>query len=151
MGSGGSAAGTSAGGSGNAGTSGTGGVAGSDTSGGGSGEGGAAGDSAGGTGGSSGTSGTAGSSGMSGSAGMPGDCEPAEEFGRDYVGMSPDVCKVIKFACPPNTTSFFNDCGCGCEQDPLCPPIVTHCMQDQSGPYCLPEAYSHCPYSMVDE
>ncbi|MBI4955130.1 MAG: hypothetical protein HY908_24115 [Myxococcales bacterium] len=73
-------------------------------------------------------------------------CNPGAEFGRDYVGNSPAECAVIDFGCPPNTTYFGNDCGCGCEQAPWCPQYFG-CMPG-SGPGCDTAGLSElCPYS----
>ena len=78
-------------------------------------------------------------------------CDPAaEENQREYVGTSPDMCAVIDFACPDNTTYFGNDCGCGCEQSLDCPEWFD-CMptMDDPGPCNEDEIRSECPYSMI--
>lgn len=50
-------------------------------------------------------------------------CDPEQEWWREYVGYSPMDCEVIDFACGGSTSYFGNECGCGCEQDPACPPV----------------------------
>ncbi|HEY3498446.1 MAG TPA: hypothetical protein VGK73_27320 [Polyangiaceae bacterium] len=47
-------------------------------------------------------------------------CDPETEYNRQYLFSS---CNVADWpGCTlPNTTVFENECGCGCEQDPLCP------------------------------
>lgn len=72
-------------------------------------------------------------------------CDPAKEWWRSYVGKSPEECMTIKYACPANTTSFANPCGCGCEQDASCPEFID----------CMPPApdcdkwKAKCPFSGV--
>lgn len=33
----------------------------------------------------------------------------------NYVANSPEACMLVKYFCAPGTTSFSNECGCGCE------------------------------------
>ena len=47
-------------------------------------------------------------------------CNPSAEWYRFYAGTSPAECAVINYTCPDNTTTFANDCGCGCEQSATC-------------------------------
>lgn len=49
-------------------------------------------------------------------------CDPAKEWWRSYVGNA-EECQVIDFDCSDPTTSFFNQCGCGCEQPSWCPQV----------------------------
>jgi hypothetical protein len=73
-------------------------------------------------------------------------CDPAKEFGRDYVGGSVEECQVIDFSCPANTEVFANACGCGCEQDLWCPEYFSCRPGPSSG--CDAEALGAlCPYS----
>lgn len=36
---------------------------------------------------------------------------------RTWFAKSAEQCKLVKFACPTGKRPFFNDCGCGCEND----------------------------------
>jgi hypothetical protein len=74
------------------------------------------------------------------------DCDPTKEWWRDYVSTDPAQCQVIDYACPPNTTSFENACGCGCEQDASCPEFF-NCMPPAM---CdLNKIHEECPYSGI--
>ena len=67
-------------------------------------------------------------------------CKPDAEWWRRYVGNSPSQCALIDYSCPPYTTPFSNQCGCGCEQADRCPQF--------QGP-CVPENCALCPYSKI--
>ena len=47
------------------------------------------------------------------------DVRTAPDFEADpskhYVGMSPEECRVIRFACAANMSYFNDECGCGCQ------------------------------------
>jgi hypothetical protein len=73
-------------------------------------------------------------------------CNPASEFGRNYVAASPAECAVIDFACPANTKGFANECGCGCEQDLWCP-AAFDCMPGPTAGCDFPALTAICPYS----
>lgn len=74
-------------------------------------------------------------------------CDPATEWWRSYAATSPAECEVIDFECPPNTTSFGNACGCGCEQSSTCEQTY-----DCSEGACDPEQVAaDCPYSTILE
>jgi hypothetical protein len=48
-------------------------------------------------------------------------CNPDTDYNREY--LLKECGPGDQWSCPlPNTTSFVSDCGCGCEQDPSCPP-----------------------------
>lgn len=71
-------------------------------------------------------------------------CDPAKEWWKKYVSTDPKKCALIDYECPENTTHFENQCGCGCAQDPSCPPTVD----------CMPPANCNalkkkCPFSGV--
>ncbi len=73
-------------------------------------------------------------------------CDPATEWHREYVALSPAECAVIDYTCPPNTTPFANDCGCGCEQSATCPEYFD-CMPPST---CdIPQIEADCPYSTI--
>ncbi|WP_434044278.1 MULTISPECIES: hypothetical protein [Sorangium] len=74
-------------------------------------------------------------------------CDPSREWWRQYVSTSPEECAVIDFACTGGLTSVSNECGCGCEQDPSCPPSF-----DCKPPLAcdLDEIQQRCPYSAID-
>lgn len=74
-------------------------------------------------------------------------CDQKTEWWRHYVGTSPEMCMLIKFACVANTSYFANACGCGCEQSADCPQVLT--CDDSAG--CDLEALkAQCPLSEVD-
>ena len=76
-------------------------------------------------------------------------CNPTNEYNRHYFATSSDSCQVVKFACPANTTAFFNSCGCGCEQDASCPQYVD-CMPGPGtqDPLCATTGgQDRCPYT----
>lgn len=52
------------------------------------------------------------------------ECSPASEYNREYVAESPEQCATLRYACDEGTTSFSNECGCGCEQPSACPEYV---------------------------
>jgi hypothetical protein len=74
-------------------------------------------------------------------------CDPSAEYNRSYVASSPAACAVLLYVCPPNTTAFQNECGCGCEQSSSCPEYVD-CMPGvgPENPLCDP-SNDQCPYS----
>ena len=40
-----------------------------------------------------------------------------------YISQDPDLCRIIRFFCPPGATLFSNACGCGCLiEPPSCQP-----------------------------
>ncbi len=71
-------------------------------------------------------------------------CEPNHNL--NYVGSSPEKCQLVKFFCQEGTTSFFNDCGCGCEQPSYCPEFI-NCMPGPGKTNCGMQA--ECPFSQV--
>ena len=72
-------------------------------------------------------------------------CNPEGEWYRDYVG-DPESCQVIDYVCPDGTTSFFNECGCGCEQPTSCPKAFD-CMPPSA---CdIQSLQQLCPYSGI--
>jgi hypothetical protein len=76
-------------------------------------------------------------------------CEPANEPFRNYVGGSADDCKAMDpYECPPNTTAFTNECGCGCEQSVECP-IEYKCSPDGADMMCASLA-TRCPYTELN-
>ena len=78
----------------------------------------------------------------------PDDCDPAEEWWRDYIG-TPETCPVIRFVCLGDAVYFANDCGCGCEQADDCPQWF-NCMPGPGAPPCNVEwIEEHCPYSGI--
>jgi len=74
-------------------------------------------------------------------------CDPESEHNRSYVGESPERCAVIDFGCTGETSYFYNDCGCGCEQDASCPESVDCSPAAQPNPYCNGEGVDLCPLS----
>jgi hypothetical protein len=71
------------------------------------------------------------------------------EPNRDYVGESPEICAVIRYACPELTEGFSNACGCGCEQSEDCPATVD--CEPGSGdpdPLCTDQDPDPCPYTV---
>ncbi|AGP35915.1 hypothetical protein BE04_14910 [Sorangium cellulosum] len=74
-------------------------------------------------------------------------CDPSREWWRQYVSTSPEECAAIDFACTGSLTYVSNECGCGCEQDPSCPPSFD-CKAPEA---CdLDEIQQRCPYSTID-
>lgn len=73
-------------------------------------------------------------------------CDYAKEHNREYVATDTATCARIDYECPVQTKQFSNSCGCGCEQDPFCPPWVD-CMPGGRLPdaYCLDS--SLCPFT----
>ncbi len=49
-------------------------------------------------------------------------CDPEREHYRKYAPIEATACIPADFACPVGSTTFANTCGCGCQQDPACPP-----------------------------
>jgi hypothetical protein len=96
-----------------------------------------------------GSGGSSGAAGSGGAAGSEGACDPEAEPDRDYVGKSREACSVIRFACPENTVSFQNDCGCGCEQDESCPDFVDCMPGSDPKPGCSAEERELCPYTVI--
>ena len=74
-----------------------------------------------------------------------------DETNRRYVGKSPEECASIRFDCQVNTTGFWNECGCGCEQDPSCPAFVD-CMPTFTPPYPPMDPFfgdsATCPFTL---
>jgi hypothetical protein len=75
-------------------------------------------------------------------------CNPSTEYNRDYVGLG-DQCQLIDFMCGDNTTPFFNECGCGCEQDSSCPEWVDCMPGPTPNPQCGQDFLTTCPYTQV--
>lgn len=78
-------------------------------------------------------------------------CNPgAERNQRQYVTTDPLECELIDYVCAGATTSFSNECGCGCEQDPDCPNYID-CMPGGADARCSDlEAFElECPFSDV--
>jgi hypothetical protein len=92
-------------------------------------------------------------------------CNPDTEPNREY--LLKECAPGDDWSCPlPNTQSFVNECGCGCEQDPSCPPTF-YCQRaptadraapelpGQAGtgsgaapvPFCDEAELARCPYS----
>ena len=69
-----------------------------------------------------------------------------DEWFRDYMGDSADECALIDFICPPDTTYFMNDCGCGCQQSNDCPEWF-NCMPPS--PCDVDQIEAECPYSGI--
>jgi hypothetical protein len=82
--------------------------------------------------------------GIGGAAGAP--CNPDAEHNRHYIGLG-DQCLLIDFACTGPTMGFYNECGCGCEQDGDCPQVFD-CSGNSDFP-CTPENLARCPFSGV--
>jgi hypothetical protein len=89
---------------------------------------------------------TCGEAGTIGCTEMACTCDPKKEWYREYVTTNPKTCELIDYSCPPNTTGFWNACGCGCEQSASCPEYFD-CMPPEP---CNPEALQlECPYSGI--
>ncbi len=73
-------------------------------------------------------------------------CDPSKEWWRKYVSKDPAQCMLIDYICEPNTTSFGNECGCGCQQDPSCPEYVD-CMPPT--PCDIDQIHEDCPYTVI--
>ncbi|MEZ4230004.1 MAG: hypothetical protein R3B89_12585 [Polyangiaceae bacterium] len=43
------------------------------------------------------------------------ECDFEADPSKHYVGMSPEECRVIRFACAANMSYFNDECGCGCQ------------------------------------
>jgi hypothetical protein len=106
---------------------------------------------------STGGSGGAGTGGGGGSGGdLPAEagveCNPELEHNRNYLG-DPDRCLLIDYTCASPTMSFYNACGCGCEQDATCPETFDCRAGARIAPKlaCTPENLARCPFSAVDE
>lgn len=52
---------------------------------------------------------------------------------RQYASRDPDICTRIRFLCDPGFTTFFDDCGCGCEPHSARPCGEVTC---DRGEYC---------------
>jgi hypothetical protein len=76
-------------------------------------------------------------------------CNPDKEWYRKYTATSVAACAAAKFACPDNTTSFFNDCGCGCEEQESCGQYVD-CQPGPNAVTCEAQKAA-CPYAQVTE
>jgi hypothetical protein len=71
-------------------------------------------------------------------------CDPDSEFNRNYVALG-ETCLLVDFACEENTEYFFNDCGCGCEQDSSCPEYLNCMPGGDVPPECSDE--TACPFT----
>ena len=71
-------------------------------------------------------------------------CQPDREWYRHYIGSSV-ACTLADFVCPAHTTAFGNECGCGCEEDVICPQWVD-C--EPGNPTCESMKLA-CPYSQI--
>jgi hypothetical protein len=93
-------------------------------------------------------------------------CNPDTEHNREY--LLKECAPGDGWLCPANTQSFVNECGCGCEQDPNCPPTF-YCQRapvpDEAArelpadggagtgsgaaplPFCDAAELARCPYS----
>lgn len=77
------------------------------------------------------------------------ECNSETDWWRRYVATSREACAAVRFACDPNTTPFFNDCGCGCEQSAQCAEWYD-CMPSPDGPGCdLEWIRTNCPFSGI--
>lgn len=80
---------------------------------------------------------------------LPDDCDPANDWWREYVATDVEQCYVIRFVCPENAAYFLNDCGCGCEQPADCPQWF-NCMPGPGVPPCDTDwIHQNCPYSGI--
>jgi hypothetical protein len=77
-------------------------------------------------------------------------CNRSSETFRNYVATDAMKCQVLDFMCPENTTTFVNDCGCGCEQSTDCPNVFD-CTPDAMTmkSTCDTALEARCPYSQV--
>jgi hypothetical protein len=73
-------------------------------------------------------------------------CDAASEWWRDYVETDPGQCAVINYTCPPNTISFENSCGCGCEQSATCAESYDCAPPNQCD---VAQIQADCPYSTI--
>ncbi|EYF03290.1 hypothetical protein [Chondromyces apiculatus] len=73
------------------------------------------------------------------------ECNPEEEWYRDYVADSPEACATTDYVCPENTTMFGNTCGCGCEQSAECEQTY-NCMPPSD---CPADLAAQCPFSEI--
>lgn len=71
-------------------------------------------------------------------------CDPDAEWHRSYVSTDPAECAIIDYACPGNTASFVNSCGCGCEQYSSCPEWFNCLPPAQCD---IPALQAQCPFS----
>ncbi len=73
-------------------------------------------------------------------------CDPESEWWRQYYGLSPEECAAINYRCVEWTSSFENECGCGCEQSAECEREI-ECYY----PECDARSVAvECPYSTID-
>lgn len=72
-------------------------------------------------------------------------CDPLVRPFRDYIGSSPDECQGIDYSCPEHTTSFEDECGCGCEQPTSCPKVLDCAPGGVLDPLC---SSLECPYTL---
>jgi hypothetical protein len=75
-------------------------------------------------------------------------CDAASDWWRFYESTDVVACRALRYDCPANTTSFANDCGCGCEQDHTCGPSYDCRPPNQCDVEALRAA---CPYSEILE
>lgn len=73
---------------------------------------------------------------------------PPESARFSFVSRDSAECGDIRFTCPKDTELFYEQCGCGCAQDPECPEVID-CRAGDSG--CDPQLVAHCPFSAVLE
>ncbi len=78
-------------------------------------------------------------------------CDPKlDSPPKNYLATELAKCLTLKFACPTNTTSFQNDCGCGCQQSAACPAWID-CMPGGADSQCsaLDAFKQKCPFSTI--
>jgi hypothetical protein len=74
-------------------------------------------------------------------------CDPTTDTYRKYVVTDPMKCELVDLMCPEDTTTFTNDCGCGCEQSTDCPNVFDCTDPSTMKSYCDPALEARCPYS----
>ncbi len=72
-------------------------------------------------------------------------CNRAQEWWRQYSAMSPAACASSRYTCPTNTTSFSNDCGCGCEEPTTCAQYL-NCIPGAGSGCDMAQAKVDCPF-----
>jgi len=77
-------------------------------------------------------------------------CDPATQSWKRYVG-DPAWCEGQSYECGWKTERFEDECGCGCAQNPECPPVI-RCPPGvpDPGPWCDLDAFG-CPFSTVTQ
>ena len=71
-------------------------------------------------------------------------CDPTVQPNRDYVASSEAECATVDYSCPEHTTSFTDECGCGCEQPSTCPGWLDCAPGGLLDPLC---SSGECPYT----